>query len=364
MFHDIPEDSPREQDSEGNTVVHCTLEPYDDLIVTGRVRIDIILPKGHEGQGFKVKIIDSDVRQKLGERVNNATGELSVPWGGSCRYGLDVAFAAAREALKKTYEHPWLSSPRLPRAYWLDQGRQLPLVSSDTNTLKTFCGVGRTIGKRPYMEDSDFIFNSMKINSRRFISVYGVLDGHGGKDCAQFASDELPMNLVSNIRSGKIVEESLFKAFIDADKEFLSSDAPNSGCTGTVAVYDRDINEFVIAAVGDSRAVLSREGRAFDLTVDHKATLPEEVVRIAKVGGFVQNGRVMGCLAVARALGDGAIKRKGPMTVSAEPQFAAFNPCQGDEFVVIATDGLWDVFSSQAGVDHIRETLMNEGLLG
>ena len=60
--------------------------------------------------------------------------------------------------------------------------------------------------------------------------------------------------------------------------------------------------------IGDTRCVLCRKGVGMPLSVDQKATNPEEIARVAENGGFVVNGRVMGSLAVARALGDVNLK--------------------------------------------------------
>ena len=81
-----------------------------------------------------------------------------------------------------------------------------------------------------------------------------------------------------------------------------------------------------------------------DLSVDRKATDPEEVARIASVGGFVTNGRVLGTLAVARAIGDITLKEAGntPAVISS-PDIAAFKPEENDDFIILASDGLWDV---------------------
>jgi protein phosphatase 2C family protein 2/3 len=61
----------------------------------------------------------------------------------------------------------------------------------------------------------------------------------------------------------------------------------------------------VVANVGDSRAVLSRGGRALDLSTEHRVwgktpTVLSEIERIEAVGGWVDDGRVCGVLAVSR----------------------------------------------------------------
>lgn len=62
----------------------------------------------------------------------------------------------------------------------------------------------------------------------------------------------------------------------------------------------------------------SRGGKAVRLTIDHKASLPEEAKRITDAGGFIgRNKRVNGVLAISRALGDHMLKEND--VVSAEP---------------------------------------------
>ena len=61
---------------------------------------------------------------------------------------------------------------------------------------------------------------------------------------------------------------------------------------------------FFFANCGDSRGVLSRDGRTIFSTQDHKPVNPTEKERIQRAGGSVMIQRVNGSLAVSRALGD------------------------------------------------------------
>ena len=113
----------------------------------------------------------------------------------------------------------------------------------------------------------------------------------------------------------------------------------------------------ISANVGDSRAILCRNGKALELTKDHKPTAEGERKRILRAGGRIfldDTGvhRVMN-LSLSRAIGDGFSK---PI-VSPEPDIRRFRVEDGDEFILLASDGVWDVMSSQDVVDFVRAKL-------
>lgn len=96
-------------------------------------------------------------------------------------------------------------------------------------------------------------------------------------------------------------------------------------------------------------------GVAFDLSADHKAGRPDEIIRIVESGGFVVNGRVNGSLGVSRALGDIEYKRDGRRLVSNEPEIFTDMLTGGqDEFIILACDGLWDVMTSQQACEFVQ----------
>ncbi|KAG6731719.1 hypothetical protein I3842_01G143300 [Carya illinoinensis] len=127
----------------------------------------------------------------------------------------------------------------------------------------------------------------------------------------------------------------------------------------------------VIANVGDSRAVLATSDDAghlvpLQLSIDLKPNLPQEAERIAESKGRVfclqdepgvyriwkPNGQTTG-LALSRALGDYCLKDHGLISV---PDVTQRNLTSRDKFVILATDGIWDVISNQEAVQIVSST--------
>lgn len=107
--------------------------------------------------------------------------------------------------------------------------------------------------------------------------------------------------------------------------------------------------------------MLSKRGRAVDLSKDHKPNSAAEKLRIEKLGGVVYDEYLNGELSVARALGDWHMKGpKGSSSpLTAEPELEEMILSEEDEFLILGCDGLWDVMSSQCAVTIAREELMS-----
>ncbi|POM80360.1 CAMKK/CAMKK-META protein kinase [Phytophthora palmivora] len=115
-----------------------------------------------------------------------------------------------------------------------------------------------------------------------------------------------------------------------------------------------------VANVGDCRAVLcTADAIAIDLTTDHKASLPEEQARIEASGGFVHNGRLDGILQISRGFGDLAHKQDGHLVVTPDVVEHLVGP--SDQFVLLASDGLFDVLTSQQAVNFVLRKLQTHG---
>jgi protein phosphatase 1G len=89
----------------------------------------------------------------------------------------------------------------------------------------------------------------------------------------------------------------------------------DSGCTAVVALL-RD-NHLYVANAGDSRCVVCREGKAIDMSEDHKPEDESERKRIEKAGGRVTgDGRINNGLNLSRAIGDHSYKKNDKLDLS------------------------------------------------
>ena len=150
--------------------------------------------------------------------------------------------------------------------------------------------------------------------------------------------------------------------------------ADNVGCTAVSALVTPET--IVVANSGDSRAVLSRGGRAIPLSSDHKPNDDDERARIEAAGcrvEEVQGGarthyRINGNLNLSRAIGDLEYKSRSDLPASAQaitctPETRTEKIQDDDEFLILACDGIWDVMTDQQAVDFVREKLVGAAKL-
>ncbi|XP_058529922.1 probable protein phosphatase 1N [Ochotona princeps] len=188
-------------------------------------------------------------------------------------------------------------------------------------------------------------------------AFFAVFDGHGGARAARFCARRLPAHVLEALgpepREPQGVRAALRCAFLSAD-ERLRALWPGGEPGGSTAVALLVSPTFLyLAHCGDSRAVLRRSGTMAFSTDDHRPLRPRERERIHDAGGTIRGQRVQGSLAVSRALGDFAFKEalgRPPeqQLLSAEPEVAALEHLAQDEFVFLASDGVWDAVSGTA----------------
>jgi pyruvate dehydrogenase phosphatase len=161
-----------------------------------------------------------------------------------------------------------------------------------------------------------------------------------------------------------------------------------SGSCALLSFYDSNTKLLRVACTGDSRAVLGRRGEsgkwvATPLSVDQTGSNPDEEARMRKQHpgeeNVIRNGRVLGGLEPSRAFGDATYKwtrevserlkqsffgrtpsqlLRTPPYVTAEPVVTTtkIEPSKGD-FVVMATDGLWEMLTNEEVVGLVGQWL-------
>jgi len=243
--------------------------------------------------------------------------------------------------------------------------KELPALNTTGSKLMTIShGHHSAQGIRHNMEDEVVMYDVLQLAGTHLkitspVSFYAVYDGHGGKKAAEYSKAFLARNLVAALEAGKDPADALTHAFIKTDADFTSgSGSDTSGTTAVTLLVEHSTKKFWCANAGDSRAVLARKNAAIPLSIDHKADRPDELERIRKAGGFVIHRRVMGELAISRAIGDKDFKAQDFKLVIADPEIKTDTIQTGDDaFIVIACDGLYDVMSNDEVVDYVQKQL-------
>ncbi|XP_010521955.1 PREDICTED: probable protein phosphatase 2C 25 [Tarenaya hassleriana] len=223
-------------------------------------------------------------------------------------------------------------------------------VERDGDGYSVYCRRGR----REAMEDRFSAITSVHGDPKQ--AIFGVYDGHGGTKAAEFAAKNLDTNILEEVVGRRcemeIMAEAVRRGYLTTDAEFLKEKEVRGGsCCVTALVRDGNL---VVANAGDCRAVMSIGGVAQALTSDHRPSRQDERDRIESSGGYVDTfrgvWRIQGSLAVSRGIGDIHLKQ----WVIAEPETKILRIEPEHEFLILASDGLWDKVSNQEAIDIAR----------
>ena len=103
------------------------------------------------------------------------------------------------------------------------------------------------------------------------VSLYGVFDGHGGSQAAQYCKDHVGKALVNAVEFPNEPKKALTKAILSVDKAYLSEAMKHNRDDGTTLIVTMVTKDTITCAnVGDSRAVLVKcDGTTDALSYDH-----------------------------------------------------------------------------------------------
>jgi protein phosphatase 1G len=190
------------------------------------------------------------------------------------------------------------------------------------------------------MEDAHIAYLNM--GSGKTTHVFGVFDGHGGKEVSLFVKAHFCSELIANKSFNVNLKNALVETFLKMDEIMVESNGKTelkkynkvskeedevisqrdkankqgnnqmdflnelcqknedtdvamfTGCTSCVIAIDEKSKKLYCANAGDSRAIICKKGVAYAMSVDHKPDLDVEKNRIYKADGWVSEGRVKG----------------------------------------------------------------------
>jgi protein phosphatase len=210
-----------------------------------------------------------------------------------------------------------------------------------------------------------------------------VYDGHGGRECSEFLRERMHVNLAREIAFGadprlavddtrhtRHIHDAMLSAYLMTDIHCRKAGI-TSGSTAVTAVVNRGVDGrrwIHVGNVGDAAAIVcrqcpmegmckreNREPQAIRLSVTHRPCVQSERERVTEAGGFILRQRVLGVLAVTRAMGNHSFKsgQDQQTGIIARPSCKSMELDPHDRFVVLASDGLTDVLSDQSIVETV-----------
>lgn len=241
------------------------------------------------------------------------------------------------------------------------------------------------VGRRRVNEDRVVT----KQNPEAGYVIAGVYDGHNGAKTSSHLAKHLHRDVMHEMEAlahngpsqrfrlcccarrrtfQQAVVHALHTCFTECDDRIQYGNRKTHEPSGSTAVLTIvDSTHIYVANVGDSRAVLCRGGKALPVSNDHKPYLDREKQYIESKGGFVAgkymiNPMTSEALAVSRAFGDIAFRKKPNNILSCKPDVVHMRRSRHDRFLLLATDGLFDVMSNQEVCDAVMKSYSNPGV--
>lgn len=205
-------------------------------------------------------------------------------------------------------------------------------------------------------------------------AFFAVYDGHGGTQAADFLRQFLHSNIVNHVDFKENPEKAIKEGFSLTEKQFTECVCEGNrsihgvGSTAVIALIATSPSgtTLYVAHVGDSEAILCRKGKVMALTEPHQLKNTKERERVEQAGGVIYKDRLghpiwnpnVMSIAVTRAFGDLYFKlpeyTEGKQSgLIAEPEILKIPITTDDDFLLLASDGFWDVVSKDSAVDFV-----------
>ncbi|PRQ22522.1 putative protein-serine/threonine phosphatase [Rosa chinensis] len=312
--------------------------------------------ENYEAKNLAHTISCQDSNSKMKEKNEDKKGMHGILHSAQKKSGLSGNRGSAINSKLRVRPAKLFVPDFCPRQEFIEMG--LKKLKEDKKEFEVegrdFCLASKKGARREFMEDGHREMVDIMGDPKQ--AFFAVIDGHGGCAAADYVAENLGKNIMKELEHvGEDQEHELQQAirqgYSVTDKGFLSQGVSSGACAASVVLKDGVLH---VANLGDCRVVLSNKGVAHVLTKDHRLSSEDERLRIENTGGFVQhcrNGvwRLQGSLAVSRAIGDQHLKD----WVISEPETKTIPLTSDCEFLLMASDGLWDKVDNQEAVNVV-----------
>ena len=210
----------------------------------------------------------------------------------------------------------------------------------------------------PYMEDIQLTIPNFVNDKHQYL--FGIFDGHGGDSSAKMTKDFLPKFLQKSIKENPInIEHCMELSFKKIEQKAKESNFILVGNTATIILINTHNHIIYCGNVGDSSCMIVNNEHAFKISYDDKCSDDNEKKRIEKEGGCIINNRLNNVLAITRSIGDFDQKGKGLIAI---PHIHKHTIVKKDKFLVVASDGIWDVVNQDILFDISIGILNNSSI--
>ena len=191
-------------------------------------------------------------------------------------------------------------------------------------------------------------------------SFIGVYDGHSGKKASLYSRSQLHYNVFNHPQFNSNMYKAIHDGFLLTDERLTDIQHREKLSCGTTALsvwINNQNREIVVANVGDCRGYFYQNNSAIEICNPHTLQRDDEKERVLMAGGGVAcvygTWRVNGTIAVTRSIGDINIK----YLLIPDPEITSFRASDcGDEYLLIASDGLWDVMTFNEVAEFVNHS--------
>lgn len=254
--------------------------------------------------------------------------------------------------------------------------RRLVCIRRQEATLRLHVGFKSRTGwqllsNSPYNQDALAVLLPLP-DPLQAVSLFAVFDAHGrnGHRMSAFVAQRFTREFRSSLSHKYSTVATALQHSCRRTAASIRDAALDSLMTGTTLAAAVVHEGYVTCAnLGDSRIIVAtlRNGGLVPvaLTEDHAPEVPRERKRIESAGGRVERWTPSGVdtgpprvwlkdkrlpgLSISRAIGDTILSG----IVTSEPDITAYSLSEQDQFLIVATDGIWNVMTNQDVVQFV-----------